>query len=41
MNNPVEGHFDVVERGRNCCSNVPKDTREDGSKCKNGGIAWR
>lgn len=23
-NNPVEGHFDVVEeRGRNCCSNVP------------------
>lgn len=40
MNNPIEGCIDVVEENRrNCFSNVPKYAREDGNKCKNGGIA--
>lgn len=35
MNNPIEGHVDVVEeKGRSFCNNVHKYVRGDGDKCR-------
>lgn len=40
MNNPIEGHVDIVEeKGRNFCNNVHKYVRGDGDKCRKWGIA--